>query len=362
VDALHQRSTAAQVVSAHAAATPLASKSAGAKRSRLRRRATPEALARQALRKMEVLRAAYRAYRAHFRGSPTAMLRHLQEGASAGDDAANNTPLAERTRLELLRKDYLAALDYYATGELPEQVFSESLGLAITDTSAIAWLSDLPPDRRQRVLSALNGAREYHRLGLHDERKRSAWLAKDDGQGVRHAMLDIMSKANTAVRNAHRMAQRARARASRLSSTSPAPAAAAKGQKKKAPQPSSTVSPAKPKPDRGALGQRQRDRDWLKFLTQEERHRAEATRASYNEYRTLRKQAVDAGDDDGSSRRALLSELYDGYLAHKKLYQMAVARRKAQASEAATEDQQAARDESECRQHIEICGGLAAEA
>ncbi len=53
----------------------------------LRRREMLEALAQQMLRKIDALRAAYLAYRAHFEGTSTEMVRHLNDAGGSGDNA-----------------------------------------------------------------------------------------------------------------------------------------------------------------------------------------------------------------------------------------------------------------------------------
>jgi hypothetical protein len=65
-----------------------------------------KAIARQVLRKMEVLCAAYKAYHEHFYGSLAALLWHLQESAGVSDTVAAATTanqlLTGLTRFELL--------------------------------------------------------------------------------------------------------------------------------------------------------------------------------------------------------------------------------------------------------------------
>jgi hypothetical protein len=123
-----QRQQRLQRWSAAAAAMRSAGRSAGEEEHRkLRRRETPQALALAAWRKIEALRAAYLAYREHFKGADAAMLDHLDDAEGAGGSLMT---MQEREQLAALKQDYHAWRAYTRTGELPERVFSEGMGPA----------------------------------------------------------------------------------------------------------------------------------------------------------------------------------------------------------------------------------------
>jgi hypothetical protein len=278
------------------------------------------------LRKIEVLRAAYSAYRSHFRGANAAMLQHLGDPDSAGAGMRAEA----RERLAALQKDYVAWLAFQRTGELPPQVSSASLDLPIVDPGTYAWRAYLTPAQRQRFDAGLTGAREYNRLGLNQAATRDAWLAADDGSGVRRALYELMRAQYNEVHNLFRVAKRAKqeAQAAQRPPTSAAPAAEPepKGGKK--------AAPARRKPGN----------EWVGYLAPDDRRRAEALRPSYNEFSRLQQQPVErdawlAADDELGTRRALYDRLHEDHREYNRLYYLA--RKNREASEAARREEPA---------------------
>jgi hypothetical protein len=321
------------------AAVRRSAESAADIRVRLRRRETPEALARAELHKIQLLSIAYRAYRAHFRGAKAALLRHLHDAGGAGNAGL---PVDELERLDMLRKDYLAWLTYQRTGELPQRVFSENINVSPGYDEAYGWLSELTPERREQVEAATSAAQEYGRLRLSDKQKLEEWLAKAERQDVRRAMYDIMRKAASVQMLAMRDVRRARAKkAPKPQTAAAATAAPAKPptKKKESPQSLSSASPNESKPQAKAPAKRRSDRGWMNYLEPHEREEVEARRASFNEYSRFQKYPEElkawlAADDEQGTRRALYKRLYDDYIAFRKILYKGLRRRKASEAEA----------------------------
>ncbi len=347
---------------------------------KLRRRetspdASTRAAAEAALRKIERLRAAYTAYRAHFSGVDEVMLAHLDEAEKSaltgGCDAAPPTavspdssgnggsgagdmpsPAAERARLEALRKDTMAWMAYKNTGTLPERVFSDGIDLAVQDLDGgkqegtQAWLAYLAPEQREQVAVSMAGFREYNRLDLWKKAKRDAWLAggeTDTERRLRRPLFDLMRERNNAVIKLFRIGKRKKERAAAgaadramPSSAPPTPATAAPPPMK---VPSSQTVPPQPGGDAATPGaptsaRRRQPRDWLQFLSPQDRKRADALHASYNGYQRLRRNPAQrnawlAEDDEQGARRRLYERVYEAYKEHTRLYQLGSRRRKA---------------------------------
>ncbi len=309
-------------VDAHAAATAAAAAAMSRKRralntsgtKRLTRRTVPDdddALAEALLRKIERLRAGSAAYVEHFGGGG---------GGGAG------VPGAEHERLELLKKDYQAWLRYCATGELPEQVYSEGMDLPRRHEDSYGWLAYLTPAEQQEAEEALAGSREWYRLKLYNKAKRAAWLAKYAGQGVRLRLFDIMRRSYNTVCRLYQHAVKAGAPLQRKAS--PASGAGAKRRRK----PTGT---ARSKP----VG------DWMKYLDEEDQRLAEATRAGSNIYNIYlkhperRAELLAAHDVDGMGD-AMWEKVHQDRKTHNRLNMKALARKKK--IEAALAEQQKA--------------------
>ncbi len=303
-------------------------------RRQLRRRETPEALARQMLRKINALRAGYNAYRAHFKGAGATMLKHLNDAAGV---SSAGLPAGERERLAALKKDYVAWLAYAGTGELPEQVFSAGMDLPVVEPGSHEWLRYLTPEQRQQFAASLGAHREYHRLSQRGGLKSAAWLAKDDGRGVRRALYDIMHESYNVLESLRRAGERAM----RAASASERRAAREKAPKARA-KPQTLLAPTK----RGG------GKEWLQYLDADQRRRVSTLLPSYNAYKRLQVQTAERdawlqADSDGT-HRALYDLLHEDYKEYQRLYFMAHRKREAErsAEEMATH-QQAPSDEGE---------------
>jgi hypothetical protein len=272
----------------------------------LRRRETPGALARQMLRKIELLRRAYAAYIEHFRGANAALLEHLDGPSGGGGGGA--TPESER--LVALKKDYLAWLAYLRTGKLPKQVFSAGIDLPPVERDKYEWLPHLMPADRQSFLAALPGYREHQRLRRSPD-KRDAWLARDDGSGARRELYQLMHHDYKTVQKLSGVG-RAAMKAAAPPKLRPASAA----------RPRAT---AKQKTKSRPARARQR-REWLQYLSDEERARADAVLPSYNVYNHYKNNPAErdawlaAEGEEGLRRRAAFKRFYEAYKEHLDLY------------------------------------------
>ncbi len=281
-----------------------ASASASTQRKTLRRRSSPEARARAALRTIELLRAAYTAYRA------------LLESADA----------ATLKRLAALKRDYVAWLTFLRTGELPPRALSEPLRLPTLHPDDYPWMAHLAPGQLREVEAAMTAFREYMRRRLHLRAERAHWLAQPDPTGERRALFELMREGFNIV-GKHRKTALAALKAAQASkqqqqqqlTPAGAPAAETGAPKRKAP---------------AVGGKRVHEKPLLQYLTPDQQKRAQDLLPSHNEYKRLqrfpeKRDAWLAADDEQRFNHARYGQLYKDYKEYQRLYRTAMITRQA---------------------------------
>jgi hypothetical protein len=295
-----------------------AARSASAKlqRRQLCRRETPEALAQQMLRKIDVLRRGYMAYKAHFEGANAVMLQHLNDPDSYGADL----PSEERQRLAALKKDYVAWLTYTNTGELPQRVHSAGMDLPMLQPGTYQWLEYLTPQQRQRFTASLTAHREFQRLSKR-RWKREVWLAKDDGRGVRQAVYELMRKGYSVGEVLRKTGERAMKAAGVT----------------KQPAPKARATPQ----TNNVLPKQKQNKEWMQYLDDDDRARVDALLPSFNAYKrhierpTERDAWLAAEGEEGARRRALYDALHESFKEYQRLFHRAKSNMKFRRREAA---------------------------
>jgi hypothetical protein len=336
LDVLHlRRRFQRQSVSTKASARRGARNAATSDRQtrRLRRRETPEAteaLARQMLRKIDALRLAHNAYRAHLKGAgASAMLQQLSDGEDAVDGAGAGMPdAAERQRLAALKKDYIAWLTYSRSGELPERVFSADMDLPVAEPEHFPWVQHLTAEQQQKFPELLAAHREYKRLISRQQGKLATWLAQDDARGVRRVLSQLLHDDYKAFYRLRKLGEKAMRAA---------------GVAKQPKAPATTPEPGATPQTETEVAKRKASMEWLQYLDAEERKRAEAMHASYNAFKRLKENPAErdawlAADDKQGSHRALYNQLQTDYLEYARLYEKGYRKRKADLSKVSGAD------------------------
>ncbi len=202
----------------------------------------------------------------------------------------------------------MAWLAYTSTGELPSQVRSADMDLPGLAPGTYAWLEHLTADQRRRFEAALPAHREFQRLQRPE--RRDAWLAKDDGRGVRQAAYELMRAGHRAGEALRKVGERAMKAAGATILRQPPPLAAKASDKSQ-----SARSPVKQRPDKA----------WLQYLDDRDRARAEELLPSYNAYNRRRKRPAEldawlaVGGKEGERRRERWAALHKKSKEYQRL-------------------------------------------